>query len=1089
DGDGDGDDVDNNNTNNNNSSNNNNNVDSSHRTLQPTATAVAVATPKYKSPTHIPLPQTATPHALDSPSFHPPSHTLSHIAHSSIHTLLETNERLALDIRTLDSTMQTLVYENYSKFIDATDAIRSIGTNVTTAGNDGLDRLKLAVDRIKESSSRSERLLKESREAVAEKLRIQRLLVRLDALLCLPNTLRGLIEKGKFRTAVQSHGSATQILGRHSKGFESLRSIESECAVILHEMSADLKRRLLFWSGSGDGGAFGAYGRLGHYRSYDEGAGEEDVPLPPRTIAEIFECAGTLLMLHGTAFSPELDRSQCQKLALLACGHFLKERLDPTNSSSNPASETTSTPEKETTPISLSGAKSPMRKEDGIKEDSKVPSLEGIAAELPLSFLDGLLESTTLFGVSFPRDPSDVTSRELLGAFVKENFDKFIIHVKKILIRRSEPFNQSGDISNTGISDTNDTNNQNSKHKNIETRDTTHDEDEEEQESKEDANFLQISLALAHLLRSVRELASGLALPEVGLDVSLASTLVDQTVELTEMLVRRRVVVKFYGLREVVVKDCLGPLVRKVIKSGHSSQLDSEKDGNIAEGDDPDGGPSKTLAEMVQFANVALSDGLQMADDLIRATLQRSQLTGVNNAGVVAPVDSAVVKLAVQKNARLFGVWLATSLEQLVGCEPSDNNQVILEIIDDDSENDSRDNKKMIILPEMESDDDEFLSASPSPSFSRKDSVENIRKVEASRQLAKLVVQLDDEASDQAYSDFLLAICEMCRLAERSIATTLNQSIQSAMDQDSRLAESANTLFASSINPHRKGKDVLDADNVLAKRFQLAASRALAMYIMNRGAQAASELCANIYDLSDARDPYAIPSQPRDECCKLFELIKASCVDCISIVGGDLFVAPVAPFPDDDALYGDVFGNRLTQHPAGGGVSSSGAPRGLQLDVERMFIEKTPVLPHSLEELNFKRNSVVSGILRVALASFLECTRSSVFSSLGYRQMKVDAIFLRYLIPHFVKDEFGTADANACTCLFNTIDDIMLKAGQRCVDPEVVGDDEYYDAEKDEIVTPFAIVQHFLLTGGSYVADDDRGDDAGELLMKRISFS
>mmetsp|Transcript_11566 Transcript_11566/g.24382 ORF Transcript_11566/g.24382 Transcript_11566/m.24382 type:complete len:997 (-) Transcript_11566:55-3045(-) len=996
--------------------------------------------------------------------------------------------------------MQTLVYENYSKFIDATDAIRSIGTNVTTAGNDGLDRLTSAMERIKESSTRAERLLKESREAVAEKLRVQRLLARLDALLCLPNTLRGLIEKGKFRMAVQSHASATQILGRHSKGFESLRSIESECALILGEMSGDLKRRLLGWSGGAGGGAFGAYGMVGF--SHDEGLGEEGGPLPPRSIAEIFECAGTLLMLHGTAFSPELDRSQCQKLALSACGQFLKERLDPTTSSSNLASEASGTPGKNATSTASSVETLPQRTGKDRNSDPKASGLEGIAAELPLSFLDGILESSTLFGVSFPGDPSDLASRELLGNFVKENFDKFIIHVKTILIRRSEPFaspapaeDETVGDGNAAIAANSNTNHHYRKHKHDETKDTSHDRDEEEQESKEDANFLQISLALAHLLRSVRELASGLALPEVGLDVSLASTLVDQTVELTEMLVRRRVVVKFYGLREVVVKECLGSLVREVVKSGHGSEketkeendVDATSPGNTEEGkgDESDGEPSKTLAEMVQLANVALSDGLQMADDLIRATLQRSQLTGVNNASVVAPVDSAVVKLAVQKNARLFGVWLATSLEQLVGCEPSENDQVILEIVDDDSENDSSDKKKKIVLPKNESDDDEFLSTSSSPSYSRKNSAEDIRKVEASRLLANLVVQLDDEASDQAYSDFLLAVCEMCRLAERSIANTLNQSIQSAMDQESRVAESANTLFASSINPHRKGKDVLDADNILAKRFQLAASRALAMYIMNRGAQAASELCANIYDLSDARDPYAIPSQPRDECCKLFEIIKTSCVDCISIVGGDLFVAPVSPFPDDDALYGDVFGNRLTQHPAGGGATSAGAPRGLQLDVERMFIEKTPVLPHSLDELNLTRNSVVSGIFRVALASFLECARSSIFSSLGYRQMKVDAIFLRYLMPHFVKDEFGTPDANACTCLFNTIDDIVLMAGQRCVDPEVVGDDEYYDAEKDEIVTPFAIVQQFLLTGGNNVG----GDSAGDILMKRISFS
>lgn len=56
---------------------------------------------------------------------------------------------------------------------------------------------------------------------------------------------------------------------------------------------------------------------------------------------------------------------------------------------------------------------------------------------------------------------------------------------------------------------------------------------------------------------------------------------------------------------------------------------------------------------------------------------------------------------------------------------------------------------------------------------------------------------------------------------------------------------------------------------------------------------------------------------------------------------------------------------------------------GLQLDVERMVIEKIQVYPHSLDKLEFTRNSVVSGILRVALSAFLECVRSSVFSSLS----------------------------------------------------------------------------------------------------------
>ena len=173
----------------------------------------------------------------------------------------------------------------------------------------------------------------------------------------------------------------------------------------------------------------------------------------------------------------------------------------------------------------------------------------------------------------------------------------------------------------------------------------------------------------------------------------------------------------------------------------------------------------------------------------------------------------------------------------------------------------------------------------------------------------------------------------------------------------------------------------------------------------------------------------------------------------------------------------DVFGDRLTG-TTGGGAAAGGTTTGLQLDVERMFIEKTQVYPHSLDQLEFSRNSVTSGILHVALAALLECARSSVFSSLGYRQMKVDAIFLRYVLPHFVKDEFGTPEASACSCLFNTIDDIMLIAGQRCFDHEVTNDDDYYDVEKDEIFTPYQIVQRFV-----------EGENEKMNLMKCVGFN
>ena len=73
------------------------------------------------------------PDGLDSSSFNASSYTLQLLKTSSLSSLLTTIDSLHTATQTLDSTMQTLVYENYSKFITATDAVRVIGSAITNS--------------------------------------------------------------------------------------------------------------------------------------------------------------------------------------------------------------------------------------------------------------------------------------------------------------------------------------------------------------------------------------------------------------------------------------------------------------------------------------------------------------------------------------------------------------------------------------------------------------------------------------------------------------------------------------------------------------------------------------------------------------------------------------------------------------------------------------------------------------------------------------------------------------------------------------------------------------------------------------------
>jgi len=61
-------------------------------------------------------------------------------------------------------------------------------------------------------------------------------------------------------------------------------------------------------------------------------------------------------------------------------------------------------------------------------------------------------------------------------------------------------------------------------------------------------------------------MASGLALPNIGLGMELASGLVNSTVRITEETVRRRVTQNFGVLRVRMLRNYVGPFARGVIE-------------------------------------------------------------------------------------------------------------------------------------------------------------------------------------------------------------------------------------------------------------------------------------------------------------------------------------------------------------------------------------------------------------------------------------------------------------------------------------------------------------------------------------------
>eukprot|EP00536_Pseudo-nitzschia_multiseries_P016994 jgi/Psemu1/223392/e_gw1.1329.7.1 len=930
---------------------------------------------------------------LDSVHFDAAKHTERYLLQSSVHPLLETEESLACQVRTLDSSMQTLVYENYSRFIEATEAVRNIGVNVQcNAGN--LQKLSASVLVVGETARDIETTCGKLRDSVVEKLRTKRLLQRLESLLKLPSTLRESIGSGRYRWATKSYLKACAILQKQSDGFESLQRIEQECYEIMEVLLEDARNKLLHWSGNYNGNSYVSASVSG-----------EDTPDPPETVAGIFECAGTpvLILNHQKqadqtagrgAFDTGLTAEQCQEMSLDACLRLIERFLDThhielqeillANSMSNNLDGSANAKGGDTAAQLSSG------------NDGAASGGGNGSRLIPTNVLDSILEASALYSVTFPT--SHGQSSEPLSKFVTAAFYSFLQHDER----------------------------------------SDRDEDDEGQDDSEDQAYEHIANATALLLESVQQFSSALALPEVTIDETLAASLVDQTAALSQAMVRRRVDQKFYVLRFRVLQNCLAPFCRQALQ-------------NDALGSKEEGGETtqERIDRVVQMASVALSDSSQLVDDTVRSILSSS--TSNNASSTSTNTNNATLKTAVEQSTARFAAWLAVALEILAGCESSDPKYVldILPDVPEESENDKA--ASNIIHPALfrrsrdPNDDDNALA----------ELVENA--------MSELLEELEELAGtshrggSSARSYLTLAIAEMCRLAQRTVVDDIHQSIatHTGSIHKHRSAQAADGLFATTLaaggsrNGDTNGINTRDPNSM---RFRLAASRVLGLYAMNRGNEASELISSDLYKLSrDDGEEEEEATGPRVGAWSLLSVVKSTAFDCAGLFGGPKRAGPVPEDLEDEFV-------SLTMARQNQAFRST-----LAIDVERMFAEKVFAYPHPFENFGFDRNFVVFQVLKVAFKALREDVRLVRFTNRGYRQLLVDLEFLKFMMPHYVNDAelVDHSTTNPITTLESLLTEAIKTAKERCDTSAMLHDDSV------ETNQARAVVREFMATNGA----------------------
>ncbi|KAL5254697.1 hypothetical protein ACHWQZ_G014210 [Mnemiopsis leidyi] len=161
---------------------------------------------------------------INSDQFHSDVYMKDLLGKKHLHELLGHQTTLLKEIRTLDSEMQTLVYENYNKFISATDTIRRMKDDFKHM-EDQMEAVMGNMDSISNFSNDISVNLSDSRQKITKLSSVHNLLTKLQTLFELPTLLRKAIQMGAYPQAVKYYSQAAAILSQyeHVNSFDGIR--------------------------------------------------------------------------------------------------------------------------------------------------------------------------------------------------------------------------------------------------------------------------------------------------------------------------------------------------------------------------------------------------------------------------------------------------------------------------------------------------------------------------------------------------------------------------------------------------------------------------------------------------------------------------------------------------------------------------------------------------------------------------------------------------------------------------------------------------------------------------------------------------
>ncbi|XP_046827058.1 vacuolar protein sorting-associated protein 51 homolog [Vespa crabro] len=171
--------------------------------------------------------------------FNPDSYLHKLLKEYTLKQIMDHEAEIKRDTQTLHSDMQTLVYENYNKFISATDTIRKMKTDFKGM-EDSMDLLAKNMDSITSFSEQISSTLQGTRQQIARLSSVHTLLKKLQFLFKLPGNLKEKMNEENYTQAVQDYINAQRVLDQYGN-MPSFQGIQKDCEEILEELKSKLR--------------------------------------------------------------------------------------------------------------------------------------------------------------------------------------------------------------------------------------------------------------------------------------------------------------------------------------------------------------------------------------------------------------------------------------------------------------------------------------------------------------------------------------------------------------------------------------------------------------------------------------------------------------------------------------------------------------------------------------------------------------------------------------------------------------------------------------------------------------------------------